>query len=231
MALSRSPSIPLLSVALLIASSTGAAQTALTPAEFSDRAAQLALQVSPAFSQGPEFGQVSLTFIPGRYKAADGTTLYLALLAPQMWVSPNLAIKGSLGIGSGGESLIQALRIAVVYIPETLGFIGMQPEVVLAQNRIDGLPAIVTAKWNEIQWRYKTELRGWQLSGGIIILFQRIFTRPDYSSDGNSFKLERTEQRIRFTFGKVLANRVVITGHLAVGGPLPVAGIQLGVAL
>ena len=217
-------------LALLVSATWGQVKI-LSEDDFSERSARLAMQIVPSTAQGLDFGQVSLSFLPGQYVASDGTLIFFGMAMPQMWVSTNLAIKGGLGFGSGGDYLVQMLRLSLVYLPATLAVRGWQPEIVMAQNRIDGLPEMTTVKWNEVRWRYKNLMGGWQISAGVTLLYQRIFTRSAFTIDGQSVKYERTVRLLNLSLGRRLFGRIAMTGHLALGNDANTAGFDMSVGL
>ena len=216
-------------LALLISAAQG--QGDLSRSDFGRRADQLAAQLGPSTAQGLEFGQVSLAFIPGQYVAADSSRIFMAMVMPQMWLSDNLAAQGGVGFGVGAEQLVQMLRISLIYLPATLTAWGWQPEVMVAQNRIDGLPEMSTVKWNEARWSYKKEVAGWQLSTGLTLLFQRIFINGDFSIDGKSARVVRSTRMANFSLGRRLFGSMGVTGRLVAGDQALTIGIEMSAAL
>ena len=218
-----------LALALMISAAQG--QTELSRSDFGTRADQLAAQLSPSTAQGLEFSQVSLSFIPGQYVAAENSRIFLGMVMPQMWLSANLAAQGGVGFGVGAEQLVQMLRISLIYLPATLTAWGWHPEVVVAQNRIDGLPEMSTVKWNEARWSYKKEVAGWQFSTGLTLLFQRIFINGAFSNDGKSARVVRSTRMANFSLGRRLFGSLGVTGRLVAGDQSLTVGIEMSAAL
>lgn len=216
-------------MALLISTTHG--QTYLSDFDFGKRAEQLAAQLVPSIAPGLDFSQISLSFIPGQYLAADSARIFLGMVIPQMWLSDNLAVQGGIGFGGGEKQMVQMLRMALVYLPSTLTVRGWQPEVVVAQNRISGLPEMSAVKWNEARWSYRKEVAGWQISTGLTLLFQRIFTRGVFRADGTSTRVVRSARMTNFSLGRRLFGNLGVTGRLVLGGQIVTAGIEMSAAL
>lgn len=206
-------------------------QASLSNTEFKARAADIAATTTIASMPGTDFGQVSLILFAVRQKPAGEHARSIAAVTPQMWVSPNLSIFGSVGSGRDEDSIVRLLRMGVRYLPEILIFGDWAPEITLAQTRVEGLREMGVVKWNEFRLGYAGRIGKIWFMGGLQLLRLRIFTESAYRAAGVDRRLERSVKQLMLSMGYDITTWARLSGQLAQSGLSLTPGLQLSIAL
>ncbi|MFC1620390.1 hypothetical protein ACFL45_10650 [Candidatus Neomarinimicrobiota bacterium] len=195
-----------------------------------------------------------LTFYPALYQPVGQERYLLPIVGLQYWVSPNLSLLGGIGGGIADGNVVQFSHIGLRYFPATLPLGSFMPEILITQNRIEGLSLLIDqflkdslgneiedpenyetrydSKWNEFGWGYQGRISKFSLSVAVILIYQRTFT-------GNAVKLTGKAQLLSFTLGRDIFKKVQLSIHARIGllasmglsEPIHGGGIQLSLPI